>query len=394
MNTTRRLRDGASWIAAALVIGGCGAAGDGAVGPASTVPAPSSAASADAAPTVESAAPSASSASSAAPVARTGPGGCVLPREVQNVERWPELDVSIGSTALASAAAPLEERDWSKARNELEAGLKGLAADAPVDVRLAGHALLGRVCTKLDDASCAAKAYDAVLTAWRGTTTTAIEDAAGTDLSLGRVRTNRVAAVQRAHLAVGEALFFGADEKRKTLAKFPMPAFDAEYAPEAELTAYVDGKLTPWATAQEARIDDIAAAYHAIEDLSPAPARWVVPARARVAVMRAKHFAAFRASPVPKMWRQNGPANEIENWEDIRARYYAAIDRVAAPYGEHLKEAFDACTEAAAAAGSTGAYAQACDKWLTANANVCERPAPPTEPKRSKMRRPIEIPEF
>lgn len=386
MKTARAL------IAGAILVAGCGGAStDGA-----STPAASAGTSASAVSTLDGASPTASAPPSASAIA-TGPNGCTMPPEVQTVERWPELDALLAGTPLSDAAPYLTEKNWQDARKQLEADLKQLPADAPVDVRLAGQARLGFACSKLDDEACAAKAYGAVLAAWKGTTTKAIEDAAGTDMSLGRVRTNRITAVQRAHLAVGEALFYVAEEKRKALEAVAMPVYAGEYALEPELSKYIDEKVKPWAVARQTRIDEAEAAFHEIEALSPAPQRWVVPALSRIAQVRAKFVTAFRASPIPKQWKQNGPASDTENWEDVRDRYYAAIDRAAAPYSERVREAFDVCQRAAASAGTTGGYAQACDKWLTKNANVCERPPPPEVPPpegSKRPRRPVQIPEF
>lgn len=386
------MRASDAWIAAVFVAAGCGGtATDRAVGPVASVAASASAAA------IESASPLASAAPSASAVA-TGPNGCTLPPEVQTVERWPELDALLAGTSFADATTYLAGGNWQDARKQLEGDLKTLAADAPVDMRLAGHARLGYACSKLADDACAAKAYGAVLTTWSGTTTKLIEDAAGTDMSLGRVRANRIAAVQRALLAVGEALFFVAEAKRRAVEAATMPALADEYAREPALSKYIDEEVAPWAVTQQAQIDEVEAAFRKIGELSPAPQRWVVPALSRIAQLRAKFFAQFRAAPVPKSWHQNGPANETENWEDIRARYYAAIDRAAAPYGAHVREAFDACQRAAASAGTTGAWARTCDKWLTKNANVCERPPPPPPPDApsppKRPSRPLEVPEF
>jgi hypothetical protein len=49
--------------------------------------------------------------------------------------------------------------------------------------------------------------------------------------------------------------------------------------------------------------------------------------------MWGKFVAEFRAAPIPKEWKQNGPHPLIPDltWEDIRGNYYAALDEASEP---------------------------------------------------------------
>lgn len=62
------------------------------------------------------------------------------------------------------------------------------------------------------------------------------------------------------------------------------------------------------------------------------PPRWVIASGARVGQMWGKFVAEFRAAPIPKEWKQNGPSPYGDlTWEEIRGEYYRAIDEKSEP---------------------------------------------------------------
>ena len=125
------------------------------------------------------------------------------PRE----HHWVELEASPGAPELEPGAAAIKKSWWRTAKTALEPAVEKIRGTAPLDAVLAGKALLGRACSEMHDTAGAESAYAEVLAVWDQS------DATGSHGD----------ASDRAILAVSEALFFVAEEKRSAAEKLEMP---------------------------------------------------------------------------------------------------------------------------------------------------------------------------
>jgi hypothetical protein len=90
-------------------------------------------------------------------------------------------------------------------------------------------------------------------------------------------------------------------------------------------------------------------------------------AGARVGQMWSKFVAEFRAAPIPKEWKQNGPSPYGVNWEEIRAAYYEAIDVASEPYRKRAKVAYEACLQHSSRYQYFDDHSRTCETWLAKN---------------------------
>lgn len=275
----------------------------------------------------------------------------------------PDLVDSPGDTRLDPAAGFIKAGQHLKARLALSKVLPDIDKSGRLDVKMAAHALLGRACSSLADAKCAADQYSVVRAAWKDPTAAVKElDAVGGDDKA------RVERLQRALNAAGEALFHAAEEKRLAADKERFPAYTGQ-GDKASVTKHINTKVVAWVKARRALMEEADRAYSAVTQIQPVPPpRWVVASAARVGVMWSKFVAEFRASPIPREWMGSGlvPGTEITR-EELRATYYAAIDEAVAPQRATVRAAFKKCQDMSQRFGIKDEYAKTCDAWMANN---------------------------
>lgn len=272
----------------------------------------------------------------------------------------PDLADSPGDAQLENAAALLRAGDPSKARFELENKLPDLDKSAGLDTKLAAHALLGRACGALGDDKCAAEQSDIVRTAWKDPAAAVKDlDGAGGD---AKAKAGRRA---RALDAVGEALFYAAEEKKRAAEKERVPSY-AGGGDKASIMSHLSAKIAPWVKARRALIEDANKSYSEIAKLQPsAPPRWVVAASARAGMMWGRFVAEFRASPIPKDWNGTGPLpGTTMTREEARSAFYAALDEASKPQRAMARSAFKTCQDLSRKLGVVNDYSKHCDTWL------------------------------
>jgi len=172
--------------------------------------------------------------------------------------------------------------------------------------------------------------------------------------------------LQRVLLAVGEAMFFEGEQKRATLERARMPTF-AGPADDAAIDRFVVDRVSPWIDAKQPLLLDAEAAYARVVALEPAPPpRWAVRAAARVGQIRGRFAAELRAAPIPAAWRGKGAVagDPRRSRADVRATYYRAIDRRAAPLVDRARVAFEACEKLARDLGYHDELTRTCTAWL------------------------------
>ncbi len=276
----------------------------------------------------------------------------------------PEPDPSADPAPLAGAAARFREGDWQNAHEEASRTLDAIGESGPLDVVLAGHALVGRACAKLADDTCAAAAYAAVTAAWADPPSAVNRLAAlGGDETAQRLR------LPRALYLVGEAAFFSAEQLRHEADALASPVYRGPGTRD-DVLAFVSTKARDWVGAKRTAIERAESAYKKVVDIKPAaPPRWVIAAAARVGGMWSGFVDDFRATPVPAEWQGDGPVPGAGGvtFEDLRTEYQNKIDEASEPQLEQARGAYRTCRDYAVKYQVTDEHSRACDAWLAAH---------------------------
>ncbi len=164
---------------------------------------------------------------------------------------------------------------------------------APIDLQLQAHATLGRALSHLGNAKQARVEFSKVRGLWN--------DPVAAQAKLGAAYGTEDAAQQEKRLgkalgAVGEAMFFAAEERR--LAEVETLKFPEYKGPgdKASVKAHIDTKVKDWYLKKMAAIQKVEPEYAKILDLKPlAPPKWVIAAGARSGLMWGDFVDDFRA---------------------------------------------------------------------------------------------------
>ncbi|NUP11812.1 MAG: hypothetical protein HOW73_37670 [Polyangiaceae bacterium] len=280
------------------------------------------------------------------------------------LDKWTDLDASPGAQELEAGAAAAAAGDWAKARRELADGLGRIGNAGRIDAILAGQALLGRACVVLRDTKCAERAFESVLGAWQGPKTErAILEDADNDVDLAKPR------LQRAILAVAEALFFKAERQRDELNRVTMPTYKGQPT-KAAIDQFIEKELRPWISKKGEAAERVEQAYGMVGSIEPAAAPgWLVDASARVGQVWGKFRAELRAAPIPAEWKQNGavPGGEGATWADVRKMYFAAVDIESEPLRDRARRAYERCRSNSVRFGHKDGFTRSCEAWLEHN---------------------------
>lgn len=258
---------------------------------------------------------------------------------------------------LAIAAHLVEHDDHRAAQKQLEASMPQTDRDAPLDAQIEAHAWLGRASAKLGDKRKAKAEYEKARALWKdpAAAVAAVRAGGGDDRRVG-------AALN----AVGEALFFAAEEKRADLDKIAFPVYRGKGNKESVLE-HVRTKVGPWVKRKQVAIEAAEREYLKIVRLEPAPPpRWVIAAGARVGDVWSKFVAEFRNAPIPAEWKTlRTPPGSTISYQDIRVAYYGAIDDLSEPQRQRAKAAFKTCHLYSVKYQRIDAHSNACVEWLS-----------------------------
>jgi TolA-binding protein len=276
-------------------------------------------------------------------------------------QRHPALAAQI-AFALATHAA--EHDDWVKADKRLSPqALSEIDQRGTLDVQIQAHALRGRVLRRTVGDSAAAPEF-AKVRALYGNPEAALAklDAIGGDEG---AKGRRIAKVVT---AVGEAIFFSAEQKQRAADALHFPAYKGSGRRE-DVLAHINGKVADWMKKKQPAIEEASREYQKILEIKPeAPPRWVIAAGARVGQMWGKFVAEFRAAPVPKEWQKTGPSPYGDlTWEEIRLAYVGAIDDASEPWRRRAKDAYKTCLSYSTRYQYFDESSRSCEKWLSKN---------------------------
>lgn len=256
--------------------------------------------------------------------------------------------------AFAVAAHYGEKKDWGNVEKRLAGAMKLIDSKATLDVQAQAHALLGRAYAKSNKGGAAAKEYARVVALWKDpkAATAAIESIPGEDTNAKQRR------LGRALEAVGEALFFFAEQKKAKVDKVTFPEYKGPGTKDAVLK-HINTKVKDWIAKKRPLIDEASAEYKKIVDLQPVPPpRWVIAAGSRVGEMWGTFVKEFRAAPIPDSMKRD---------YEIRTAYYGALDEASEPQKLQAKSAYDLCLQYSVKYQYFDEYSRACEEWLAQN---------------------------
>jgi hypothetical protein len=175
--------------------------------------------------------------------------------------------------------------------------------------------------------------------------------------------------VAKALTAVGEALFFFAEQQRKEVDKIKFPEYKGAGTRE-DVLKHVNTKVKDWIGKKMPAIQAAEKEYKKIVDMQPIPPpRWVIAAGSRVGQMWGKFVAEFRAAPIPKEWKGHGPvpgAGDL-TYDELRGEYFAKLDEASEPQKLTAKGAYKTCLDYSVKFQFFDEYSRACEVWLSHN---------------------------
>jgi hypothetical protein len=262
--------------------------------------------------------------------------------------RKPEQAAQI---AFAIAAHYAEKKDWQQVKQKLAGTAMSLIdRQATLDVKVQAHALLAQAYVQMKTGSAAKTEYGKVVGAWADPQKAAAEIQAGPDDPATKQRR-----MGRALTAVGEAVFYFAEEKREAVNRVKFPEYKGTGEKDTVLK-HINTKVKDWISKKKPLVEAATSEYKKIVDLEPLPPpKWVIAGGARVGDMWATFVKEFRAAPIPK--------SMSEDYE-LRTAYFGALDEASEPLKLIGKGAFKTCLEYSVTYQYFDEFSRACEEWL------------------------------
>ncbi|MEJ7734483.1 MAG: hypothetical protein WKG00_35460 [Polyangiaceae bacterium] len=279
--------------------------------------------------------------------------------------------------AMAIGAHHLEREDWAEARRQLATAMPRIDRSATLDVQIQAHALLGRALARTGSTGPAAAEYERVRSMLREPVRVRERlDALGGEDGDKQRRLGKVLS------ALGEALFFAAEQKRRDVDAIRFPTYVGSGSRD-DVLRHVNVQVAEWIKRKRPAIEALEKEYLAVLEVEPVPPAWAIAAGARVGQMWGKFVAEFRAAPIPSEWKQNGMSPHGVPWEEIRAQYYEALDKASEPQKLRAKSAYEGCLRFSVTYQHFDEHSRGCEGWLARTYpaeyhQVDELRAPPT----------------
>jgi tetratricopeptide (TPR) repeat protein len=264
----------------------------------------------------------------------------------------PELTAQI---AFAIADHYAQKEDWENTRKRLAGGLSLIDKKATPDIQVQAHALLAHALMKMNQPNPAGKEYGKVVSLWKDPqkAVSAIQASAASEDDAGKQRR-----VGRALTAVGEAMFFFAEQKRAKVDKIVFPEYKGPGSLE-DVKKHINTKVKDWILKKKPAIDEATAEYKKVVDLQPVPPpQWVIASGSRVGTMWGNFVKEFRAAPIP---------DKIKKDTELRNAYYASLDEASEPQKQVAKGAFKTCLDYSVQYQYFDEYSRSCEEWLAQN---------------------------
>jgi hypothetical protein len=183
---------------------------------------------------------------------------------------------------------------------------------------------------------------------------------------------------QRAHRlgkaldAVGEAMFFAAEERKKQkVDSLPFPVYKGS-GKKDDVLKYMNTSVKPWVQKKQDAIEDVDKEYQKITELQPVPPpRWVIAAASRAGLMWGDFVDDFRKAPYPKDWDKKGfvpGTGDTLSWAEVKANYLEHLDESSEPIKrDKAKPALKRCLDDSVKYQYFDEFSRDCEKWLAKN---------------------------
>jgi TolA-binding protein len=253
--------------------------------------------------------------------------------------------------SFAVAAHYGEKKDWANVEKRLGGSMRLIDSKATLDIRLQAHALLARSYSKTNKGATAEREYATVAKLWADPKAgvSQIENIEGEDAGAKQRR------LGRALEAVGEAVFYFAEQKKAKVDKVKFPEYKGPGTKEG-VVKHIQTKVKDWIGKKRPLIEEATADYKKIIDLQPVPPpRWVIAAGSRVGEMWGTFVREFRAAPIP---------DTIKKDYELRTAYYGALDDASEPQKLVAKSAFGTCLDYSVKYQYFDEFSRACEEWL------------------------------
>ena len=283
--------------------------------------------------------------------------------------------------SFAIASYYVEQEKWNDARNQLRRSMRLIDRHAAYDVQVQAHAMLARIYVKLNRDRNAVREYRKVQNLWKNpkkAQAKVFEDAKDEPESA------RIRRLGKALTAVGEAMFFFAEQKReKTVDPIEFPEYkSANYKPtkkklenmssyefqeemkkrkeqSEKVKKHINTKVKDWVEKKKKAIEEADKEYLKILKLEPTPPpRWVIAAGAAVGTMWAEFVKDFRRAPIPAWMKED---------DELRGVYYQNLDASSEPIKQRAKAAFKTCLGLSVKHQYFDKYSRTCEEWLAEN---------------------------
>ncbi|MCS6899612.1 MAG: hypothetical protein RMJ98_08040 [Myxococcales bacterium] len=256
--------------------------------------------------------------------------------------------VETAKVAFAIGAHYVDREEWDNARKRLTGSMAMIDKNAPLDVQVQAHALLGRVFVRIKSANNADQEYNKVRALWRDPKAASDKILADTEGGVRRLG--------KALTAVGEAYFYFAEKSKKEVDKIKFPEYKGQDTKE-EVLKHIKTKVSDWMKKKRPAIENAEKEYLKIVQLEPAPPpKWVIAAGARVGHMWGEFVREFRAAPIPASFKRD---------DELRGTYYAALDEASEPQKQRAKVAFETCLNYSVKYQFFDEYSRSCEEWLS-----------------------------
>jgi hypothetical protein len=231
------------------------------------------------------------------------------------------------------------------------------------------HATLARALMHLKAETTARGEYEKVRKLWGDGTTAQqkINDAYKTE-----GEDQRAHRLGKALDAVGEALFFASEDKKKEkVDSLPFPTYKGN-GKKDDVLKYMDKSVKPWVTKKQEVITEVDKEYQKITELQPVPPpRWVIAAASRAGLMWGNFVDDFRRAPYPKDWDKKGfvpGTGDTLSWSEVKANYLESLDGASEPIKvSRAKPALKRCLDDSVKYQYFDEYSRDCEKWLAKN---------------------------
>lgn len=253
--------------------------------------------------------------------------------------------------AFAVAAHYGEKKDWDSVVKRLGAAMGIIDKQATLDVRVQAHTLLGRAYLNTKRGPNAATEYGKVVATWKDPEK-AVNEIKSIKDEPEEAKTRRLG---RALEAVGEALFYFAEDKKSKVDAVKFPEYKGKNDKESVLK-HINVKVKEWIGKKRPLIEAASGEYKKIIDLQPVPPpRWVIAAGSQVGSMWGLFVKEFRAAPIPDFMKKD---------YELRTAYYGALDDASEPQKQTAKGAFETCLGYSVKYQYFDDFSRKCEVWL------------------------------